>query len=119
MEEEEKYPTVNSYHRAFDFVVFNQSGTQLLIDTISVVVGTECLVLLIGQIPWISRLHDWLIDESWWSIPYILVPFLVTIYLVFIKDKDGLSVWSWLFETVRYWLIGRKKFIPMQEKGGR
>lgn len=114
-EEEKEYPVIEGYENAFNFVIFNQSGPRILLDSISVYVVSVVLIHYFGSIFPFTFVMQWLIDADWWSIPYIILPLGFTVYLVFYKDKDGLGAWQWLFISLMFRLKWRKKYVPLQE----
>lgn len=108
--EQKKQVWVRSYSRAFGVSFFK----QFLSDALSLWGFLVIASVLLSTVPPFSFVAKWLYQADLIVSYLVFCPLLITVTLLFIKERveKGVSFWQWIWVLVGYWVEHRKPYTP-------
>jgi hypothetical protein len=113
--EEEMQPIqIRSYNNAFEIQLFGESAKSFLLDWISLALIAELLQLALGFVYPFDLFFQYLRDQNWYIVQYVLLPFGSAFLVVKLTKRDGVSFWRWVVVLIED-LVMSSKFSPYYE----
>ncbi|SHE96875.1 hypothetical protein SAMN05444392_105178 [Seinonella peptonophila] len=105
---------IRSYNNAFDLQFLGESAKSFIIDWLSLTLAIELVMLLLGYIPIVQTFYQWLWDQQFYIVQYVIFPVAAPFAIIKLTKRDGVGFWRWII-ILTMEKLSRDRFTPFDE----